>query len=85
VNQIIAKENDPMSEIDADLDRAAAAYWLSVARKSTPEKNVALTRAAHLLREARAEARIPDSTRQPTLNDLDAPPLDVSHRRRLTP
>ena len=31
-----------MSEIDADLDRAAAAYWLSVASKSTPEKNVAL-------------------------------------------
>ena len=74
-----------MSEIDADLDRAAAAYWLSVASKSGPEKNAALTRAASLLRDARAEARIPDSARQPTLNDLDAPPMDMAHRRRLTP
>ena len=31
-----------MSEIDADLDRAAAAYWLSVASKSGPEKNCSL-------------------------------------------
>ncbi|WP_234730053.1 hypothetical protein [Acidocella facilis] len=74
-----------MSEIDADLDRAAAAYWLSVAGKSTPEKNVALARAASLLRDARAEARISDSARQPTLSDLEAPPLDVAHRRWLTP
>jgi hypothetical protein len=74
-----------MSEIDADLDRAAAAYWLSVASKAGPEKNTALARAAGLLREARAETRIPDSARQPTLNDLDAPPLDVPHRRRLKP
>lgn len=74
-----------MSEIDADLDRAAAAYWLSVASKSTPEQNIALARAASLLRDARAEARIPDNEQQPTLNDLDAPPLDVPHRRRLTP
>ena len=74
-----------MSEINADLDRAAAAYWLSVASKSGPEKNVALARASSLLREARAEARIPDSARQPTLNDLEAPPLDVPHRRWLKP
>jgi hypothetical protein len=74
-----------MSEIDADLDRAAAAYWLSVASKSTPGQSVVLNRAASLLRDARAEARIPDSARQPTLNDLEAPPLDVPHRRRLTP
>ncbi|MFT2095089.1 hypothetical protein [Acidiphilium sp.] len=74
-----------MSEIDADLDRAAAAYWLSVAGKSGPEKNAALAQAASLLRDARAEARLPDSARQPTLNDLEAPLLDVSHTRRLTP
>ena len=74
-----------MSEIDADLDRAAAAYWRSVASKSTPEKNAALARAASLLRDARAEERIPDGARQPTLNELEAPPLDVGHRRRLTP
>jgi len=74
-----------MSEIDADLDRAATAYWLLVANKSGPEKNVALAGAANLLRDARAEARIPDSARQPTLNDLEAPPLDVPQRRRLKP
>jgi hypothetical protein len=74
-----------MSEIDADLDRAAAAYWLSVANKAGPEKSVALTRAASLLRDARAEARIPDSARQPTLNDFEAPPLDLPRGRRLTP
>jgi hypothetical protein len=74
-----------MSEIDADLDRAAAAYWLSVASKSGPEKTVALARAASLLRDARAEARISDSVRQPTLNDLEASPLDVPQRRRLKP
>ncbi len=73
-----------MSEIDADFDRAAAAYWLSVASKSTPEKNAAPA-AANLLRDARAESRISDSARQPTLNDLEAPPLVVPHRRRLTP
>ena len=74
-----------MSEIDDELDRAAAAYWLSVARKSTPEKNVALARAASLLWDARAEIRMPDGGRQPTLNDLEAPPSDVPRRRRLTP
>jgi len=74
-----------MSEIDADFDRAATAYWLSVASKSGPEKNVALARAASLLRDARAEARIPDSARQPTLNDLEAPPLNVPPRQRLKP
>lgn len=73
-----------MSEIDADLDRAAAAYWLSVANRAGPDKNMALSRAASLLRDARAEARIPDSARQPTLNDLEAPPLDVLQRRNLT-
>ncbi len=74
-----------MSEINADLDRAATAYWLSVASKSGPEKNVALARASSLLREARAEARIPDSARQPTLNDLEMPPLGVPQQRRLKP
>jgi hypothetical protein len=73
-----------MSEIDADLDRAAAAYWLSIANKGGFGKVPALTRAADLLRDARAEARIPDSARQPTLNDLEAPPLDMPRGRRLT-
>jgi len=74
-----------MSEIDADLDRAAASYWLSVANRAGTGKSVALTRAASLLCDARAEARIPDSARQPTLNELQAPPLDLSARRRLIP
>jgi hypothetical protein len=72
-----------MSEIDADLDRAAAAYWLSIANKGRFGKVAALTRAADLLRDARAETRIPDSARQPTLNDLEAPPLDMPRGRRL--
>ena len=74
-----------MSEIDADLDRAAVSYWLSVAAKakSGPTKSAALTQAAELLRDARAEARIPDSTKQPTLNDLEAPPLDVLRPPRM--
>lgn len=73
-----------MSEIEADLDRAAAAYWLSVANQGGYQKGTALMRAAGLLREARAETRIPDSARQPTLNELEAPPLDLPRSRRLT-
>jgi hypothetical protein len=73
-----------MSEIDADLDRAAATYWLSIANRGGAGKVAALTQASNLLRDARAEARIPDSARQPTLHALEAPPLDMSRRRRLT-
>jgi hypothetical protein len=74
-----------MSEIDSDLDRAAAAYWLSVANRDGPDRVTALTRAANLLRDARAEARIPDSAVQPTLNQLEAPPLDMPAVRKLKP
>ena len=75
-----------MSEIDADLDRAAVSYWLSVAAKANSglTKSAALTQAADLLRDARAEARIPDCAKQPTLNDLEAPPLDVLKLPRIT-
>jgi len=68
-----------MSEIDADMDRAAVSYWLSVAAKAKSglQKSAALTQAAEMLRDARAEARIPDSAKQPTLNEREAPPLDV--------
>jgi hypothetical protein len=38
---------------------------------------VALSKAEELLRDARAESRIPDSAAQPTLNDMEAPPLDT--------
>lgn len=73
-----------MAEIVADLDRAAANYWISVARKGGYGTEAALARAAGLLRDARAEARIPDSARQPTLDELEAPPLDLPPGRRLT-
>ena len=75
-----------MSEIDADLDRAAVSYWLSVAAKANSglAKSAALTQAADLLRDARAETRIPDRAKQPTLNDLEAPPLEVLKPPRIT-
>jgi hypothetical protein len=74
-----------MSEIEADLDRAAATYWISVANRGGSGKATALSRAGELLRDARSESRIPDSARQPTLNDLEAPPLDIARGRRLRP
>jgi hypothetical protein len=73
-----------MSEIESDLDRAAASYWMSVANKAGTGKSDALQRAANLLRDARAEARIPDSAKQPTLGTMEAPPLDVLKPHRLT-
>jgi hypothetical protein len=73
-----------MSEIDADLDRAAATYWLLVANKGGLGKTGALTQAANLLRDARSETRIPDSAKQPTFNELEAPPLDMLKGRKLT-
>jgi len=74
-----------MSKIESDIDRSIAAYWLSVANKGEEGKNAALDQASALLRDARAEAKIPDGARQPTLNDKEAPPpLDVlrGHSRR---
>ncbi|MDD2794630.1 hypothetical protein [Acidocella sp.] len=73
-----------MSEIESDLDRAAASYWMSVANKVGTGKSDALQQAANLLRDARAEARIPDSAKQPTLDTMEAPPLDVLKPPRLT-
>jgi hypothetical protein len=73
-----------MSEIEADLDKAASAYWMSVAAKAGPGHSLALSNANNLARDSRAEARIPDSARQPTLNTLEAPPLDVLKSKPLT-
>lgn len=73
-----------MSEIEANLDKAASAYWMSVAAKAGPDYAVALNNASNLVRDSRAEARIPDSGRQPTLNTLEAPPLDVLRSKPLT-
>jgi hypothetical protein len=66
-----------MSKIESDIDRSIAAYWLSVANKGEGGKNAALDQAAALLRDARSESKIPDSAKQPTLNEMEAPPLDV--------
>jgi hypothetical protein len=72
-----------MSEIEAELNRAAAAYWTSVAAKGGDGKTAALLKAGELLRDARAESRIPDSAAQPTLNELEAPPLDALRSPRM--
>jgi hypothetical protein len=66
-----------MSEIEAELNRAAAAYWMSVAAKGGGGKIVALSKAQELLRDASSESHIPDSAKQPTLKEMQAPPLDV--------
>jgi hypothetical protein len=66
-----------MSEIESSIDRSIAAYWLSVANKGEGGKSAALEQAAEYLRDARSEAKIPDNARQPTLNEMQAPPLDV--------
>jgi hypothetical protein len=66
-----------MSELEASIDRSIAAYWLSVASKGEGGKNAALEQAAEYLRDARSEAKIPDNARQPSLNEMQAPPLDV--------
>jgi len=66
-----------MSETELDLNRAAANHWLSVANKGGPGNSAALQQASNLLRDARAETRIPDLAQPLTLNTLEARPLDV--------
>jgi hypothetical protein len=73
-----------MSEIESNLDKAASAYWMSVAAKAGPDHSLIITNASNLERDSRAEARIPDSARQPTLNTMEAPPLDVLQSKPLT-
>jgi hypothetical protein len=72
-----------MSEIEAELNCAAAAYWMSVAAKGGGGKTVALSKAEEFLRGARGESRIPDGAAQPTLNEMQAPPLDVLRSPRM--
>ena len=73
-----------MSDIETNLDKAASAYWMSVAAKAGPDHAAALSNACNLARDSRAEARIPDSALQPTLNTLEAPTLDVLNPKSLT-
>ncbi len=62
-----------MSKMDAELDRAAATYWLNVANGEGAVRSAALNRAADLLRVARAEAREPGLREQLPLDQRDRP------------
>jgi hypothetical protein len=67
-----------MAQIVSDLDRAAAAYWRQLAQAGgTANASAALARAQQMTVEARAESRIPDRAQQPTLDQIEAPPLQL--------
>jgi hypothetical protein len=73
-----------MSEIEADLRRAASAYWTEIAKKGATERTAALLKARQALRDARAQAIIPESAKQQIINTVEAPEQEVvrAHRRR---
>lgn len=64
-----------MSELMSDMDRAAAAYWMRVARAGGSNASAALSNAQRLVVEARAEGRLPDNGQRPTLDQIEAPPI----------
>ena len=64
-----------MSELMSDMDRAAAAYWMKVARAGGSDAGAALSDAQRLTVQARAERRLPDTNQAPTLDQLEAPPI----------
>ena len=64
-----------MSEIVSDMDRAAAAYWMRVARAGGPDAGATLSTAQRLVVEARAKRRLPDNGQAPTLDQIEAPPI----------
>jgi len=64
-----------MSELMSDMDRAAAAYWMKVARAGGSDAGAALSNAQRLTVQARAERRLPDTNQAPTLDQLEAPPI----------
>jgi hypothetical protein len=66
-----------MSELMSDMDRAAAAYWMKVARAGGSNASAAMPNAQRLIVEARAERRLPDTNQAPTLNQIEAPPNRV--------
>jgi hypothetical protein len=66
-----------MAELVSEMDRAAAAYWMSVARAGGSNANAALSTAQRLIVEARAESRILDRAHRPTLDEIEAPPLRI--------
>jgi len=73
-----------MSKVEADLRRAASAYWASLANKGGAERTAALLKARQALRNARAAGVKPESAKQPAINDMEAPAKEVvrAHRRR---
>ena len=64
-----------MSELMSDMDRAAAAYWLKVARAGGSDAGAALSNAQRLVVEAWAERRLPNTNQAPTLDQIQAPPI----------
>jgi len=69
----------------ADLDRAAATYWISVANKASAGTPPALKEARKLLKRASVQLRGEATPTQPVLNGLHAPPLDRPGGRRMKP
>ena len=66
-----------MSELMSEMDRAAAAYWRTVARLGAGDASAALAAAQTLVVEARAERRLDENGQAPTLNQIEAPPLGL--------
>ena len=64
-----------MAELVSEMDRAAAAYWMRVARAGGSNTGEALSNAQRLVVEARAESRFADRGHRPTLDDIEVPPL----------
>ena len=71
-----------MSEIEANLKFSAAAYLRSLAAsaKDPDTKTATLSKAVTQTREALAEARVPDSDKQPTVDTYEAPPVGKDKR-----
>lgn len=57
------------------MDRAAAAYWMRVARAGGSDAGAALANAQRLIVESLAERRLPDTNQAPTLDQIEAPPI----------
>jgi hypothetical protein len=64
-----------MAELVSEMDRAAAAYWMRIARAGGADAGAAISTAQRLIVEARAESRLADRAHRLTLDDIEAPPL----------
>jgi hypothetical protein len=72
-----------LSDIEADLRRAATAYWAAIANKGGAERTAALLKARRALREARAAGLSPDGAKQPAINGMEAPVQEAVRSKRL--